>query len=103
MAAVVNDSSVGLEQEKPFRRKAFLQPWLRFALQLTPSAFLKEMSLTTEQRLASTHSTRRPHIVQLLDMSDTSYQKVLFSCPFPCCLTWHFRSKYVRLAPGFSR
>uniref|UniRef100_A0A669QXT0 HYDIN axonemal central pair apparatus protein n=1 Tax=Phasianus colchicus TaxID=9054 RepID=A0A669QXT0_PHACC len=42
---------------------------------LTPSAFLKEMSLTTEQRLASTHSTRRPRIVQLLDISDTSYQK----------------------------
>uniref|UniRef100_G1MRN0 HYDIN axonemal central pair apparatus protein n=1 Tax=Meleagris gallopavo TaxID=9103 RepID=G1MRN0_MELGA len=42
---------------------------------LTPSAFLKEMSLTTEQRLASTHSTRRPRIVQLLDMSDTSHQK----------------------------
>ncbi|XP_065590283.1 hydrocephalus-inducing protein homolog [Cyrtonyx montezumae] len=42
---------------------------------LTPSAFLKEMSLTTEQRLASTRSTRQPHVVQLLDMSDTSYQK----------------------------
>ncbi|XP_065590287.1 hydrocephalus-inducing protein homolog [Cyrtonyx montezumae] len=42
---------------------------------LTPSAFLKEMSLTTEQRLASTRSTWRPHVVQLLDMSDTSHQK----------------------------
>ncbi|XP_021264314.1 hydrocephalus-inducing protein homolog isoform X3 [Numida meleagris] len=42
---------------------------------LTPSAFLKEMSLTTEQRLASTHSTRRPRVIQLLDMSDTSHQK----------------------------
>ncbi|KFV73572.1 Hydrocephalus-inducing protein, partial [Struthio camelus australis] len=42
---------------------------------LTPSAFLKEMSLTTEQRLASTHEMRRPRIVQLLDMSETSHQK----------------------------
>ncbi|NXK55437.1 HYDIN protein, partial [Chauna torquata] len=42
---------------------------------LTPSAFLKEMSLTTEQRLASTRDTRRPQVVQLLDMSETSHQK----------------------------
>ncbi|KAJ7312066.1 hypothetical protein JRQ81_006401 [Phrynocephalus forsythii] len=42
---------------------------------LTPSAFLKEMSLTTEQKLASTHQMHRPRIVQLLDMSETSHQK----------------------------
>ncbi|NXA22511.1 HYDIN protein, partial [Ibidorhyncha struthersii] len=42
---------------------------------LTPSAFLKEMSLTTEQRLASTREMRRPRIIQLLDMSETSHQK----------------------------
>ncbi|XP_025030908.1 hydrocephalus-inducing protein homolog, partial [Python bivittatus] len=42
---------------------------------LTPSAFLKEMSLTTEQRLANTHEMRLPRIVQLLDMSETSHQK----------------------------
>ncbi|KAM6380942.1 hydrocephalus-inducing protein homolog [Pluvialis apricaria] len=42
---------------------------------LTPSAFLKEMSLTTEQRLASTREVRRPRIIQLLDMSETSHQK----------------------------
>ncbi|XP_054856814.1 hydrocephalus-inducing protein homolog [Eublepharis macularius] len=42
---------------------------------LTPSAFLKEMSLTTEQKLASTHEMRLPRIVQLLDMSETSHQK----------------------------
>uniref|UniRef100_A0A8C3CDK8 HYDIN protein n=1 Tax=Cairina moschata TaxID=8855 RepID=A0A8C3CDK8_CAIMO len=42
---------------------------------LTPSAFLKEMSLTTQQRLATARDTRRPHIVQLLDMSETSHQK----------------------------
>ncbi|XP_062997557.1 hydrocephalus-inducing protein homolog [Elgaria multicarinata webbii] len=42
---------------------------------LTPSAFLKAMSLTTEQKLASTHEVHLPHIVQLLDMSETSHQK----------------------------
>ncbi|NXI70129.1 HYDIN protein, partial [Anseranas semipalmata] len=42
---------------------------------LTPSAFMKEMSLTTEQRLAATRDMRRPQIVQLLDMSETSHQK----------------------------
>ncbi|XP_071613168.1 hydrocephalus-inducing protein homolog [Heliangelus exortis] len=42
---------------------------------LTPSAFLKQMSLTTQQRLDSTQEMRRPRIIQLLDMSETSYQK----------------------------
>ncbi|XP_030334371.1 hydrocephalus-inducing protein homolog [Strigops habroptila] len=42
---------------------------------LTPSAFLKEMSLSTEQRLASTWEMRRPRIVQLRDTSETSNGK----------------------------
>ncbi|XP_037371987.1 hydrocephalus-inducing protein homolog isoform X2 [Talpa occidentalis] len=42
---------------------------------LTPSEFLKEMSLTTEQRLASTHFMYRPRIVELLDMGETTHQK----------------------------
>ncbi|KAM9374294.1 hydrocephalus-inducing protein homolog [Phaethornis superciliosus] len=42
---------------------------------LTPSAFLKQMSLTTQQRLGSTQEMRRPRIIQLLDMSETSHQK----------------------------
>ncbi|NXK09844.1 HYDIN protein, partial [Herpetotheres cachinnans] len=42
---------------------------------LTPSTFLKEMSLTTKQRLASTREMRRPQIIQLLDMSEASYHK----------------------------
>uniref|UniRef100_A0A663MUA9 HYDIN/VesB/CFA65-like Ig-like domain-containing protein n=1 Tax=Athene cunicularia TaxID=194338 RepID=A0A663MUA9_ATHCN len=46
-----------------------------FAFQLTPSAFLKEMSLTTHQRLASTRERRRPWITQLLDMGEASYHK----------------------------
>ncbi|XP_059569698.1 hydrocephalus-inducing protein homolog [Alligator mississippiensis] len=45
------------------------------AMTLTPSAFLKEMSLTTEQKLASTHEMRLPQIIKLLDMSETSHQK----------------------------
>ncbi|XP_074751148.1 hydrocephalus-inducing protein homolog [Athene noctua] len=42
---------------------------------LTPSAFLKEMSLTTQQRLASTREMRRPRITQLLDMGEASHHK----------------------------
>uniref|UniRef100_A0A663M3Q9 HYDIN/VesB/CFA65-like Ig-like domain-containing protein n=1 Tax=Athene cunicularia TaxID=194338 RepID=A0A663M3Q9_ATHCN len=44
-------------------------------LLLTPSAFLKEMSLTTQQRLASTWEMRRPQITQLLDMGEASHHK----------------------------
>ncbi|XP_069073573.1 hydrocephalus-inducing protein homolog [Pleurodeles waltl] len=42
---------------------------------LTPSAFLMEMSLTTEQKLARTREMHPPKILQLLDMSETSHQK----------------------------
>ncbi|XP_026975142.1 hydrocephalus-inducing protein homolog [Sagmatias obliquidens] len=42
---------------------------------LTPSEFLKEMSLTTEQRLANTRVTCRPQITELLDLRETTYQK----------------------------
>ncbi|XP_055993028.1 hydrocephalus-inducing protein homolog [Sorex fumeus] len=42
---------------------------------LTPSEFLKEMSLTTEQRLAKTHFMCRPQIIELLDMEETTHQK----------------------------
>uniref|UniRef100_A0A8C3T1C3 HYDIN axonemal central pair apparatus protein n=1 Tax=Chelydra serpentina TaxID=8475 RepID=A0A8C3T1C3_CHESE len=48
---------------------------MSFQIMLTPSAFLKEMSLTTEQKLASTHEMRPPPIIELLDMSETSHQK----------------------------
>uniref|UniRef100_A0A452UUD3 Uncharacterized protein n=1 Tax=Ursus maritimus TaxID=29073 RepID=A0A452UUD3_URSMA len=43
---------------------------------LTPSEFLKEMSLTTEQRLANTRLMCRPQIIELLDMGETTHQKV---------------------------
>ncbi|KAB1274150.1 Hydrocephalus-inducing protein-like protein, partial [Camelus dromedarius] len=42
---------------------------------LTPSEFLKEMTLTTEQRLANTHMMCRPRIIELLDMGETTHQK----------------------------
>ncbi|CAH7062215.1 Hydin [Phodopus roborovskii] len=42
---------------------------------LTPSEFLKEMSLTTEQKLASTRIICRPQITELLDMGETTHQK----------------------------
>ncbi|XP_042636791.1 hydrocephalus-inducing protein homolog [Orycteropus afer afer] len=42
---------------------------------LTPSEFLKEMSLTTEERLANTHVMCRPQIIELLDMGETTHQK----------------------------
>ncbi|XP_070307131.1 hydrocephalus-inducing protein homolog isoform X1 [Odocoileus virginianus] len=42
---------------------------------LTPSEFLKEMSLTTEQRLANTRVMCRPQIIELLDMRETTHQK----------------------------
>ncbi|XP_069510876.1 hydrocephalus-inducing protein homolog [Ambystoma mexicanum] len=42
---------------------------------LTPSAFLMEMSLSTEQKLANTREMHPPRIIQLLDMSETSHQK----------------------------
>ncbi|OCT82470.1 hypothetical protein XELAEV_18025000mg [Xenopus laevis] len=45
------------------------------SLTLTPSAFLKEMSLSTEERLANTREMHPPKIIQLLDMSETTYQK----------------------------
>ncbi|XP_040437606.1 hydrocephalus-inducing protein homolog, partial [Falco naumanni] len=48
---------------------------------LTPSAFLKEMTLSTKQRLASTRDMRRPQVTQLLDVSEASRQK--FSAPSP--------------------
>ncbi|NXI34967.1 HYDIN protein, partial [Galbula dea] len=43
---------------------------------LTPSAFQRQLALSTEQRLASTRGgRRRPQILQLLDIADTSHQK----------------------------
>ncbi|XP_078257666.1 hydrocephalus-inducing protein homolog [Rhinoraja longicauda] len=44
-------------------------------LKLTPSAFMREMSLDTKQKLADTREMYLPRIVELLDMTDTTLQK----------------------------
>uniref|UniRef100_A0A8C4S4T7 HYDIN axonemal central pair apparatus protein n=1 Tax=Erpetoichthys calabaricus TaxID=27687 RepID=A0A8C4S4T7_ERPCA len=43
---------------------------------LTPSAFMKDMNLTTEQKLASTHEMCPPQIIEMMDMSENSYSKL---------------------------
>ena len=47
-----------------------------FLMQMTPSKFLFDMKLSTELKLANTHIMRLPRKVELLDMGDTSLQKV---------------------------
>ncbi|XP_059507551.1 hydrocephalus-inducing protein homolog [Stegostoma tigrinum] len=44
-------------------------------VKLTPSAFMKEMSLDTKQRLANTHEMYLPSVTELLDMTETTLQK----------------------------
>lgn len=43
---------------------------------LTPSDFMREMSMDTKQKLANTHEMHLPKIIELLDMGETSLQKV---------------------------
>jgi len=38
-----------------------------------------DMQMDTEQKLANTHTMKVPRKIELLDMADTSLQKVLFS------------------------
>jgi hypothetical protein len=45
---------------------------------LKPSEFLKEMSMDTRQKLANTHEMYLPKIIELLDMGETSLQKVRY-------------------------
>ncbi|XP_072135349.1 hydrocephalus-inducing protein homolog isoform X2 [Mobula birostris] len=62
---------------------------------LTPSAFMREMSLDTKQKLAATREMHLPPIVELLDVTDTALQKYssldtdqpLFQ-PFPSEITF---------------
>ncbi|XP_041047590.1 hydrocephalus-inducing protein-like [Carcharodon carcharias] len=44
-------------------------------VKLTPSAFMKEMSLDTKQKLANTQEMYLPPIIELLDMTETTLQK----------------------------
>ena len=41
----------------------------------SPSLFLAEMSLTTEQKLKDTYEMRVPEVIELLDMSEMTLQK----------------------------
>ena len=45
---------------------------------MKPSMYLHEMSLDTEQKLAATREMRLPRIIELLDMSETTHQKVTY-------------------------
>ncbi|XP_074751314.1 hydrocephalus-inducing protein homolog, partial [Athene noctua] len=65
----------GLQRKVAVRRYPKLVREAERRVPLTPSAFLKEMSLTTQQRLASTREMRRPRITQLLDMGEASHHK----------------------------
>ena len=43
---------------------------------MLPSEFAHETSLSTEEKLASMHVMHPPRILELLDMSETTHQKV---------------------------
>jgi len=43
---------------------------------MTPSKFMFDMQMNTEQKLSNTHSMKIPRKIELLDMADTSLQKV---------------------------
>ena len=45
-------------------------------LQISPSMYMHLMSLDTDEKLAKTRDMRLPRIVELLDMSETTHQKV---------------------------
>ncbi|XP_063716545.1 hydrocephalus-inducing protein homolog isoform X4 [Symsagittifera roscoffensis] len=42
---------------------------------VAPSEFMREMAMSTEERLQHTHTMKRPLILELLDMGTTTYQK----------------------------
>lgn len=48
---------------------------LRKCRKLTPSEFLREMSMDTKQKLANTNEMYLPKIIELLDMGETSLQR----------------------------
>ena len=43
---------------------------------MTPSQYMFQMSMNTEQKLANMHTMNVPQKVELLDMSETTHQKV---------------------------
>jgi hypothetical protein len=46
---------------------------------MTPSQYMFRMSMNTEQKLANVHTMNIPQKVELLDMSETTHQKVIFA------------------------
>lgn len=55
----------------------FLTLYLYFSLcQMTPSQYMFQMSMDTNQKLSNTHTMNIPQKVELLDMSETTHQKV---------------------------
>jgi len=42
----------------------------------TPSSYLADMSLTTQEKLGQTREAYPPRIIELLDITTTSHQKV---------------------------
>lgn len=57
--------------------------------QQAPSAYMAEMQLTTDERFKLTYEMRVPQIIELLDMSEQTLQKVdgclLFDFAFDNC------------------
>ena len=47
--------------------------------QMRPSQYMFQMSMNTEQKLANMHTMNLPRKIQLLDMEDTTHQKVFFN------------------------
>ncbi|XP_056381391.1 hydrocephalus-inducing protein homolog isoform X5 [Hyla sarda] len=68
-------SSIQSKVQAPRNPKLTKHEEAAVMMTLTPSAFLQEMSFTTEQRLANTREMHPPRIIQMLDMSETTHQK----------------------------
>ncbi|KAL0967855.1 hypothetical protein UPYG_G00258380 [Umbra pygmaea] len=66
---------MGLKSKVMAPRNPNLSERDEMSQKLTPSAFAHEMSQSTEERLANTHAMQPPHIIELLNMSDTTQQK----------------------------
>ena len=72
--------------------------------QQAPSAYMAEMQLTTDERFKLTYEMRVPQIIELLDMSEQTLQKVdgclLFDFAFDNC-TVLYCTKLSSIKVGF--
>ncbi|XP_052230840.1 hydrocephalus-inducing protein-like isoform X4 [Dreissena polymorpha] len=57
------------------RNPKLLKPGEDEGFKMTPSKFMFDMHMDTEQKLANTHTMKVPRKIELLDMADTSLQK----------------------------